>query len=345
MATFYLRTSTGRASEGRGLKHMSYVSGIGAYSDKTEVKHIVDKHIPSFATDALDFFDLSDKLERQNGRSYRSLVIAIPTEAPYPLAWTQLLVDELLKDQHAYRLVIHDKGDGNPHAHVVFSERGLKEGKTPKDFFSRQNPKDRAISTKPWLKQAKAVYLAHVQTVAPDYVPPNSGEIKIGPKLKGAKASYTERHDLMGKHLEALRKGTKAAQKLDRQITALRAEIGQESHGPKVAMPTPRPVARVKSFSKMCGMVFAKRPPQTPEQWRAFMERCLENGMRLSQEAARLKQETDQLEHDTNMNRMFNTLPMSTPAPNPYNLKTVANKCKAPAPFQIPSTPKPAGWK
>lgn len=338
MATFYLRTSTGLASEGRGLKHMSYVSGIGAYSDKTEVKHIVDKHIPSFATDALDFFDQSDKLERQNGRSYRSLVIAIPTEAPYPLAWTQLLVDELLKDQHTYRLVIHDKGDGNPHAHVVFSERGLKEGKTPKDFFSRQNPKDRAISTKPWLKQAKAVYLAHVRTVAPDYVPPNSGEIKIGPKLKGAKASYTERHDLMGKHLEALRKGTKAAQKLDRQITALKAEINQGSQGPKVATPAPTftdpPAKRRTTLSRIGARPVSSKTPKTLEQLQEHNLRHLEIAAQCGQDASRVTMEADQMLHDANMR-------LSAALNAPFTPSSQALRRKAQtSPFNISKAPK-----
>lgn len=339
MATFYLRTRTGLACEGRALKHMSYVSGIGAYSDKSEVKHIIDKHIPSFAADALDFFDLSDKLERQNGRSYRSLVIAIPREAPNALAWAQSLVDDLLKDRHAYRLVIHDKGDGNPHAHVVFSERGLKEGKTPKDFFSRQNAKDRSISTKPWLKQAKAVYLMHVRTVAPDYVPPNSGEIKIGPKLKEAKPSYTVQREAMSERVDTVRKGERIVIKLDEKIEALKSEIEQDRRGQKVATPTPRPAPRGRHFSKMCRVVFPKKPPQTPAQWAAFMDQCIQNAMRLSQETARLKQQTDQLEHNANMKNR------ATLVPNPYTPQAVVNRLSMLTPFEIQRKPKPPGFK
>ncbi|WP_167394302.1 MobA/MobL family protein [Limnohabitans parvus] len=286
---------------------MSYVSGIGAYSDKSEVKHIVDKHIPSFAADALDFFDLSDKLERQNGRSYRSLVIAIPREAPNALAWAQSLVDDLLKDRHAYRLVIHDKGDGNPHAHVVFSERGLKEGKTPKDFFSRQNAKDRSISTKPWLKQAKAVYLMHVRTVAPDYVPPNSGEIKIGPKLKGAKPSYTDQREAMSERVDTVRKGERIAVKLDEKIDALKAEIEQERRGHKVATPSPssrstaQPQQRGKTLPCVRSVSVSSNVPQTQEQLQRQTLRHLEMAVQYGEEASRIAMEADQMLHDANM--------------------------------------------
>ncbi len=61
--------------------------------------------------------------------------MAIPREATDKAAWAQTSADRLLKDKHAYRLAIHDKGDGNPHTHLMFSEWELKEGKTAKDFF------------------------------------------------------------------------------------------------------------------------------------------------------------------------------------------------------------------
>jgi hypothetical protein len=72
----------------------------------------------------------------------------------------------------------------------MFSERGLKEGQTAKDFFSRKKPKPTYATSKKesadWLKNAKALYLTHVQKVAPDFVPTPKGEPKIGPKLQNA---------------------------------------------------------------------------------------------------------------------------------------------------------------
>ena len=198
MATNYVSTRTGKAGTGAGGKHAIYISGLDRHADKIEVQAVIDKNIPaSVAKDGLEFFQKADELERANGRSYRSLIIAIPREATDKTAWAQTFTDDLLKDRHAYRLAIHDKGDGNPHAHLMFSERGLKEGQTAKDFFSRKNPKPTYATSKKesadWLKNAKALYLTHVQKVAPDFVPTPKGEPKIGPKLKNASAAFEAR--------------------------------------------------------------------------------------------------------------------------------------------------------
>jgi len=71
--------------------------------------------------------------------------------------WAQDYADELLGNRHAYRLAIHDKPN-NPHAHLMFTERG-KHGAfqhkpdtdEQKNYFSQQNPKDRNISQRGWL--------------------------------------------------------------------------------------------------------------------------------------------------------------------------------------------------
>lgn len=223
MATNYLATRTGSAGQGAGGKHAAYISGLDRHADKTEVKAVIDKNIPaSVAKDGLEFFQKADELERANGRSYRSVIIAIPREADDKTAWAQTFADDLLKDKHAYRLAIHDKGDGNPHAHLMFSERGLTEGKTAKDFFSRKNPKPTyATSLKEsadWLNNAKALYLTHVQKVAPDYVPTPKGEPKIGPKLKNASAAFEARRADREKTVHGIRDGEKAVRVLDAQI-------------------------------------------------------------------------------------------------------------------------------
>jgi MobA/MobL family len=212
MASFYLRTNTGLASKGAGKNHVRYISGIGKHADKKEVKFVVDKLIPSFAKNAEEFFDEADKNERANGRSYRSIVFAIPREAEDKLAWAQALTDDILGDKHAYRLAIHlDDAGHNPHAHLMFSERGLTEGKTVKDFFSRMNPKEKKISGtagKRWLDEVKKTYLAHIHKVAPAYVPAMRGEEKIGQarevRNEGDQRYEDERKERIA-HVEKLR--------------------------------------------------------------------------------------------------------------------------------------------
>lgn len=198
MATFYVKTSTGTASKSAGKRHAHYIAGEEKHDDKKEVVAVVDKNLPAWAKNAADFFGKADELERANGRSYRDLVIAIPTEAKDPTAWAQAFTDDLLKDKHAYRLAIHDKGDGNPHAHLMFCERGRNnENKAddPKSYFVRSNPKNRDFSKESWLEDTKKTYMAHVKKVAPSFEwskEQATGQVKVGPKLKNAGPKYEE---------------------------------------------------------------------------------------------------------------------------------------------------------
>jgi len=253
MATNYVSTRTGTAGKGAGAKHAAYISGLDRYAEKDEVKTVLDKNIPaSVAKDGLEFFQKADELERANGRSYRSLIIAIPREATDKAAWAQTFVDDLLKDRHAYRLAIHDKGDGNPHAHLMFCERGLKVGNTPKDFFSRQNPKDRFISHKDWLKNTKVLYLTHVQKVAPDYVPPMSGEPKIGQKLKNASPAWEAKRAARERIVHnVIRKGEKAVQKLDKKLLKEKTRFAYDHFKPQFEAAKPRQKVNIRKAMRI----------------------------------------------------------------------------------------------
>ena len=196
MATFYLRTRTSRASAARGASHADYIAGNDRYAHKDEVIAVIDCNLPSWAKDARHFFEVADSKERLNGRSYRSVIFAIPNEATDMVRWAQDYAEGLLGNRHAYRLAIHDKPN-NPHAHLMFSERGapaaLKRSLNQdeqKNYFSQQNPKDREISKRGWLAKAKELYLRHIRRVCPTYFPANRFEPKIGPTLKNAGASY-----------------------------------------------------------------------------------------------------------------------------------------------------------
>jgi hypothetical protein len=196
MATFYLRTRTSRASAARGASHADYIAGNDRYAHKDEVIAVIDYNLPSWAKDARHFFEVADTKERLNGRSYRSVIFAIPNEAEDKVQWAQHYAEELIGNRHAYRLAIHDKPN-NPHAHLMFSERGtpneLKRSLNQdeqKNYFSQQNPKDRNISQRGWLTKAKELYLRHIRRICPTYFPANRFEPKIGPTLKNAGASY-----------------------------------------------------------------------------------------------------------------------------------------------------------
>jgi hypothetical protein len=233
MATYFCRTRTGLACNKAGGKHARYISGEDKFADKTEVKAVIDKNLPKWAKDGIDFFDKADTLERANGRSYRSLIIAIPTEAKDRTQWARDYVDDLLKDQHAYRLAIHDDGKGNPHAHLIFCERGRKAETSddPKDYFTRKNGKDAALKSKTWLADTKSLYLKHVQKAAPSYTwtpAKATGEQKIGPKLKHAGPTYeTQRAQREAEVLE-LRGVQEDLQLLKKQETEIAGMLARD---------------------------------------------------------------------------------------------------------------------
>ncbi len=224
MATFYLRTRTGLACKKAGRRHAAYIAGTQQYCDKSEVKHVIDKNLPTWAKNADEFFAAADENERANGRSYRSIVFAIPHEAPDKKQWSQQLVDQLLGERHTYRLAIHIPDDGhNPHAHLMFSERGIKALDATK-FFSRSNAKDPTYSgnkSKQWLERAKQHYLALIRVLCPNYTPPNSGEQKVGPKLLGASPVYEEQRQTRERMVDELRQDSQELQRVKGEIERL----------------------------------------------------------------------------------------------------------------------------
>lgn len=253
MATFYLRTRTGLACHGAGAKHAAYIAGEDKYADKNEVKAVIDKNMPKWAKDGKDFFDKADQLERANGRSYRSLVIAIPLEAKNKTEWAQNFVDDLLKDKHAYRLAIHDDDKGNPHAHLMFCERGRNnENKIddPKAYFVRSNPKDANIKSKKWLKDAKVLYLNHINKVAPEYKPAlNKDEPKIGPNLKNASDKYRADRNERKAQVNDLRQ-LSASNELEQSQIALVQKFVEAEKRATIQTVNPKPTEAARSPSK-----------------------------------------------------------------------------------------------
>ena len=208
MATFYLRTRTGLACKKAGQRHALYIAGKDRYADKTEVVLVMDKNLPAWAKDADEFFAQADNNERANGRSYRSIVFAIPNEAKDKPQWAQDFTKTLIDARHACRLAVHMPADGhNPHAHLMFCERGLSY-LPAENFFSRRNAKDKQFSgskSKQWLEAAKRRYLAFICVICPDYTPANRDEPKIGIKLAHGSEAYEHERQQRAEQVRQLR--------------------------------------------------------------------------------------------------------------------------------------------
>lgn len=259
MATFYIKVNSGLACKNAGQYCAAYIAGTGVHGNKHEVEKVIDKNLPVWAKDGADFFKKADELERANGRSYRGLVIAIPSEAKDKMAWVQTFVDELLKDKHAYRLAYHfDPAKNNPHAHLMFCERGRMfedRADDPKAYFTRKNGKDANLKRFDWLTDAKALYLEHIRKVAPDYTPAMTGEVKIGPEHKNGSEEYKEQRQLAIEAnnairkvgaVEAIRLGERAIDRIDAEIAAIQST----PEGRARVMPTPPPSFIEKTAQK-----------------------------------------------------------------------------------------------
>lgn len=160
-------------SRGNGATHARYVAGEGRYSDRDDVVHVEDGNLPKWASNAEEFFDAADKLERGDytkkqktidgdeyekrvkGRAYKEVEAAIPREAKDPVKWAKDYARDLLGDQHPYRLAVHDKAAGgggrNVHIHLMFSTRTMDgHDRSKEDFFKRaasayRNPKTKEL--------------------------------------------------------------------------------------------------------------------------------------------------------------------------------------------------------
>jgi len=91
-----------------------------------------------------NFWQACDELERANGRAYREFEMALPRELTHKqqCELVRQFVSEQLGNKHVYEWALHDKGDGNPHAHIMFSER-MQDGieREREHFFKRANSK------------------------------------------------------------------------------------------------------------------------------------------------------------------------------------------------------------
>ena len=176
MASRHFSFKTGKA--GRGAKHAEYIAGQGKYSEREDVRYLVDRNLPGWAVDARDFFEAADQLERANGRAYSEIEFSIPRACVDPVAYADQYAVQLLGERHPYRLAIHDKlaadGGRNVHGHLMFSERqldGIDRGR--EQFFRRANSKtperggaakDRQWNDRKHIDTLRRGYEAHAQT-------------------------------------------------------------------------------------------------------------------------------------------------------------------------------------
>lgn len=111
-----------------------YDRKVKNYTGKKEVVHseiLLPPNAPEEYRDRATLWNAVEKVENQwNSQLARRIVIAIPKEIP-PYQHAQL-IREYCQEQFVSKgmcadFAIHDKGDGNPHAHIMLTMRAIGE--------------------------------------------------------------------------------------------------------------------------------------------------------------------------------------------------------------------------
>lgn len=152
MANYYLNMSYGKV--GKTNAHFDYITANGKYTGKEKELVYESHNMPNWVTSAKEFWDLADKNERINGRTYREVRVSLPEELTKEENIE--LLNQFLKENfsnHYYSVVIHDKETQpdfehvkkhqNIHAHIMFCPRVIDdiEREKPGKYFKKFNKK------------------------------------------------------------------------------------------------------------------------------------------------------------------------------------------------------------
>lgn len=153
MANYYLNMSYGKV--GKTIPHFEYITASGKYTGKE--KELVEEihNMPDWINTPKEFWEMADKNERINGRTYREVRISLPEELTKEE--NKELLNQFLKENfsnHYYSVVIHDKETQpefdfvkkhqNIHAHIMFCPRVIDDidRPDPNKYFKKSNSKN-----------------------------------------------------------------------------------------------------------------------------------------------------------------------------------------------------------
>lgn len=138
------------------------------HSDKSDVRSAGSVNMPAWATSPDMYWLACDTGERANAMLARRAIVSFPVALPDEARDQSIRnwLSESCPNMPA-SWAIHDSGDGNPHAHLLVSER-INDGlaRTPETWFKRANTTEPAkggakkagigSNRKEWLLQARA---------------------------------------------------------------------------------------------------------------------------------------------------------------------------------------------
>ena len=180
MAVYHLKVGFGSRAGGQSASAKNdYIERDGRYAAdgeerEEEREHVEHGHMPAWAQDDPHaYWQAADEHERANGRLYSEVQFALPREldAGGRRELAGAFAEQVCsRERLPYTLALHRGGqDGkNPHAHLMFSERG-NDGiaRSAEQWFKRHNPKapaqggarkSRAAKAGDWLDKTRQVW-------------------------------------------------------------------------------------------------------------------------------------------------------------------------------------------
>ena len=176
MAVYHLKASFGSRAGGQSARAKSdYIEREGRYEkDSEELEYKEHGNMPEWAEEnPKEYWSAADQYERSNGRLYSEVQFALPKElgeAGRHEAASDFAVQLTGPEKLPYTMAIHRGGaEGeNPHAHLMYSERG-NDGieRSAEQWFRRYNGKapetggarkSRAAKAGDWLENTRKAW-------------------------------------------------------------------------------------------------------------------------------------------------------------------------------------------
>ena len=176
MAIYHLTAKTvSRGSSVSAAVRSDYIERCGRYAgDQAELLHLGHGNMPAWASDApRNYWEAADVHERANGRLFKQLEFALPKELSpeQQIVLAASFCREMTQTKDGplpYSFAVHKgHGRGNPHCHLLISER-VNDGisRAPDQWFKRaaKDPtkggakKTNELRPREWLLQCRELW-------------------------------------------------------------------------------------------------------------------------------------------------------------------------------------------
>ena len=273
------KSAVAAAAYRSGEKLINNYDGITHdYTRKSGIAHteiLLPSHAPPDFQNRSTLWNSVEKIEKsKNSQLAREIELAIPKELP-PEQQIEL-VREYVKDNFVSAgmcadIAIHDKKDGNPHAHIMLTMRPLEQNgkwgaKSKKEYITDKNGeriklkngnfKTKKVDTVDWNEQSKAeLWRSKWAELANKYLDQNSIADRID--HRSFERQGTEQ-------IPTIHLGVAASQMERKGITTERGNINREIKAQNRILAEIK--AKIASLKNWLADIFKRKEKQPPEQ-------------------------------------------------------------------------------